>query len=51
MMALELPDTKWETIQPDSDSAQAGEVETEHILAPADGPHRTVTFRQCVATS
>jgi hypothetical protein len=38
-------------IQPDPDSAQAGEVETEHILAPADGPRRTVTFRQCVATS
>jgi hypothetical protein len=31
-------------IQPNPDSAQAGEVETEHILAPADGPRRTVTF-------
>jgi hypothetical protein len=39
MMALELLDTKWaRVIQPDPDSAQAGEVETEHILAPADGP-------------
>jgi hypothetical protein len=26
-------------------SAQAGEVETEHMLAPADRPRRTVTFR------
>ena len=46
MMALELLDTKWAgLIQPDPDSAQAGEVETEHMLAPADGPRRTVTFR------
>ncbi|HET9563178.1 MAG TPA: hypothetical protein VFP27_01390 [Mycobacterium sp.] len=38
MMALELLDTKWAgVIQPDPGSAQAGEVETEHILAPADG--------------
>ena len=38
MMALDLLDTKWVgVIQPDPDSAQAGEVETEHILAPADG--------------
>jgi hypothetical protein len=38
MMALELLDTKWAgVIQPDPDSAQAGEVETEHILAPAEG--------------
>ena len=44
MMALELLDTKWAgVIQPDPDSAQAGDVETEHILAPADGPRRTVT--------
>ena len=33
------------------DSAQAGEVETEHILAPADGPRRTVTFRLRVYTA
>jgi hypothetical protein len=39
MMALEHLDTKWARVnQPDPDSAQAGEVETEHILAPADGP-------------
>ena len=38
MMALELLDTKWVgVIQPDPDSAQAGEGETEQILAPADG--------------
>ena len=43
MMALELLDTKWAgVIQPDPGSAQAGEVETEHILAPADRPCRTV---------
>jgi hypothetical protein len=52
MMALELPDIKWAgVIQPDPGSAQAGEVETEHILAPADGPRRTVTFRLCVCTA
>jgi hypothetical protein len=52
MMALELPDTKWAgVIQPDPDSAQAGEVETEHILAPANGPRRTVTFRLRVDTA
>jgi hypothetical protein len=52
MMALELLDTKWAgVIQPDPDSAQAGEVETEHILAPADGPRRTVTFRLRVYTA
>jgi hypothetical protein len=43
MMALELLDTKWAgVIQPDPDSAHAGEVETEYILAPAHGPRRTV---------
>ena len=53
MMALELPDTKWAgIIQPTHpDAAQAGEVETEHILAPADGPRRTVTFRLRVYTA
>jgi hypothetical protein len=52
MMALELPDTKWAgVIQPDPDSAQAGDVETEHILAPADGPRRTVMFRLRVYTA
>jgi hypothetical protein len=40
-----------ELIQPDPDSAQAGEVETEHILAPANGLRRTVTFRLRVYTS
>jgi hypothetical protein len=42
MMALELLDTKGAgVIQPDPDSAQAGEVETEHILArPTDRAHR-----------
>jgi hypothetical protein len=53
-MALELLDTKWvggNSARPGS--AQAGEVEPEHILAPADGPRRTVTFRLrvCTATS
>jgi len=53
MMALELLDTKWAgIIQPTHpDAAQAGEVETEHILAPADGPRRTVTFRLRVYTA
>ena len=52
MMALELLDTKWAgVIQPDPDSAQAGDVETEHILAPADGPRRTVMFRLRVYTA
>jgi hypothetical protein len=52
MIALELLDTKWAgVIQPDPDSAQADEVETEHILAPADGPRRTVTFRLRVYTA
>jgi hypothetical protein len=32
-------------------SAQAGEVETEHMLAPADRPRRTVTFRLRVYTA
>ena len=52
MMALELLDTKWAgVIQPDPDSAQAREIETEHILAPADGPRLTVTFRRGVYTA
>jgi hypothetical protein len=51
-MALELLDTNWaRVIQPNPDSAQAGEVETEHILAPADGPRHTVTFRLPVYTA
>jgi hypothetical protein len=33
------------------DSAQAGEVETEHILTGADGPRLTVTFRLRVDTA
>ena len=52
MMALELLDTKWvggNSARPGS--AQAGEVEPEHILAPADGPRRTVTFRLRVYTA
>jgi hypothetical protein len=45
MLALELLETKGaEVIQPDPDSAQAGEVKTEHILAPDDGP-RAPSFR------
>ena len=52
MMALEPLDTKWAgVIQPDPDSAESGEVETEYILAPADGPRRTLTFRLRVYTA
>jgi hypothetical protein len=52
MIALALLDTNWAgVIRPDPDSAQAGEVEPEHILAPADGPRRTVTFRLRVYTA
>ena len=51
MMALELLDTKWAgAIQPTL-TLQAGEVETEQILAAADGPRRTVTFRLRVHTA
>jgi hypothetical protein len=51
MMALELLDTKWPGQFSPTRLRQAGEVETEHILAPADGPRRTVTFRLRVYTA
>jgi hypothetical protein len=48
-VGTELLDTKWAgVIQPDPDSAHAGEVEPEHILAPADGPRRTVVPAPCL---
>ena len=51
MMALELLDTNWAGVIQPNPVRQAGEVETEHILAPADGPRRTVTFRLRVYTA
>ena len=51
MMALELPDTKWRGIFSPTRLRPAGEVEAEHILAPANGPRRTVTFRLRVHTA